>query len=67
MMENVEPLFAALGGIGKNCALYGFGPPKKKKWLMVDLGAAFARRRRPSTWAHCEDETDPRTWPLPIG
>ena len=49
MMENVEPLFAALGAIGKNCALYGFGPRKKKKWLMVDLGAAFARNCPAST------------------
>ena len=25
-----------------NCALYGFGPPKRRKWLMVDLGVSFA-------------------------
>ena len=45
MTDSPELVFAALGGLGEigmNCALYGFGPPKKKKWLMVDLGVAFA-------------------------
>ena len=43
--EPNELVFAALGGlseIGMNAALYGFGPPQKRKWLMVDLGVAFA-------------------------
>ena len=43
--ETNELVFAALGGlseIGMNAALYGFGPPQKRKWLMVDLGVSFA-------------------------
>ena len=38
-------VFVALGGLGEigmNAALYGYGPPRKRKWLMVDLGVAFA-------------------------
>jgi ribonuclease J len=38
-------VFAALGGLGEigmNCALYGFGPARRRKWLMVDVGVAFA-------------------------
>src|SRR5271165_6334318 len=45
MTDDSELVFAALGGLGEigmNCALYGFGPPKARKWLMVDLGVAFA-------------------------
>ncbi|MCA0401116.1 MAG: ribonuclease J [Proteobacteria bacterium] len=44
MKEN-ELVFAALGGLGEigmNMALYGFGPAKKRQWLMVDCGVAFA-------------------------
>ncbi len=40
-----EFVFAALGGlgeIGRNAALYGFGAPGKRKWLMVDCGLSFA-------------------------
>jgi ribonuclease J len=40
-----ELVFAALGGLGEigmNVALYGFGPPRRRKWLMVDCGLAFA-------------------------
>src|SRR5208282_5341249 len=45
MSNDNEFVFAPLGGlseIGMNCALYGFGPPRGRKWLMVDLGVAFA-------------------------
>src|SRR5271166_5690762 len=45
MTDNSEFVFAALGGLGEigmNCALYGYGPPKARQWLMVDLGVAFA-------------------------
>src|SRR5271165_310362 len=45
MTDDGEFVFAALGGLGEigmNCALYGYGPPKARKWLMVDLGVAFA-------------------------
>ncbi len=40
-----ELVFCALGGLGEigmNAALYGFGPPNRRKWLMVDCGLAFA-------------------------
>ena len=45
MSDDNELVFAPLGGLGEigmNCALYGFGPPRSRKWLMVDLGLAFA-------------------------
>ena len=45
MTDDSEFVFAALGGLGEigmNCALYGYGPPKRRQWLMVDLGVAFA-------------------------
>jgi ribonuclease J len=37
-------VFAPLGGLGEigmNAALYGFGTPGDRKWLMVDCGLAF--------------------------
>ena len=40
-----ELVFVPLGGLGEigmNMALYGFGPRRRKKWLMVDCGIAFA-------------------------
>jgi ribonuclease J len=45
MSDDGELVFAPLGGLGEigmNCALYGFGPARRRKWLMVDLGVAFA-------------------------
>ena len=45
MTEENQLVFAPLGGLGEigmNCALYGFGPAKKRQWLMVDLGVSFA-------------------------
>lgn len=45
MADNDQLVFCALGGtgeIGRNMALYGFGPPRKRKWLMVDCGVSFA-------------------------
>jgi ribonuclease J len=45
MIDDSEFVFAPLGGldeIGMNCALYGYGPVRSRKWLMVDLGLAFA-------------------------
>ena len=38
-------VFVPLGGLGEigmNMSLYGFGPPRARKWLMVDCGVAFA-------------------------
>ena len=40
-----ELVFVPLGGLGEigmNAALYGFGPPRRRKWIMVDLGLSFA-------------------------
>ena len=40
-----ELVFAPLGGVGEigmNLALYGFGPQRKRAWIAVDLGVAFA-------------------------
>lgn len=45
MAADNELVFLPLGGLGEigmNCGLYGFGPPKHRQWLMVDLGVAFA-------------------------
>ncbi len=46
MIETADELvFVPLGGLGEigmNMALYGFGPRRNKKWLMVDCGIAFA-------------------------
>lgn len=38
-------VFVPLGGLGEigmNAALYGFGPEKKRKWILVDCGLSFA-------------------------
>ncbi len=40
-----ELVFAPLGGVGEigmNLSVYGFGARRKKSWLAVDLGVAFA-------------------------
>jgi ribonuclease J len=46
MLKKIDGLvFVPLGGLGEigmNCGLYGFGPEKSRKWIMVDLGVAFA-------------------------
>lgn len=33
--------FGGVGEIGMNLALYGYGPPRARKWLMVDCGMGF--------------------------
>ncbi len=43
-MTAPEFVFLPLGGVGEigmNLALYGFGPPRDRQWLMVDCGVAF--------------------------
>jgi ribonuclease J len=43
--NNDELVFIPLGGLGEigmNAALYGFGPKSRRKWILVDLGVAFA-------------------------
>ncbi|MDB5525099.1 MAG: beta-lactamase [Rhizobium sp.] len=45
MAGNDELVFLPLGGVGEigmNLALYGFGPPHKRQWIMVDCGVSFA-------------------------
>jgi ribonuclease J len=40
-----ELVFAPLGGVGEigmNVYIYGFGPPNKRQWLVVDMGVSFA-------------------------
>ena len=40
-----ELVFLPLGGageIGMNLNLYGYGPPDRRRWLVVDLGITFA-------------------------
>ena len=45
-----ELVFMALGGLGEigmNVYLYGFGPEKRRRWLMVDLGVTFPGENEP--------------------
>src|SRR5690606_39271877 len=45
MAKQEELVFLPLGGVGEigmNLALYGFGPPGKRQWIMVDCGVTFA-------------------------
>lgn len=45
MSRSDQLIFCPLGGlseIGMNAALYGFGPPGRRKWILVDCGIAFA-------------------------
>jgi ribonuclease J len=40
-----ELVFAPLGGVGEigmNLSLYGFGDERRRQWIVVDLGVAFA-------------------------
>ena len=42
---DAELVFLPLGGVGEigmNFALYGFGPPAKREWIVVDVGVTFA-------------------------
>ena len=50
MIDDSQFVLAPLGGfgeIGMNCALYGYGRAGSRKWLMVDLGLAFAGEDTP--------------------
>lgn len=45
-----ELVFAPLGGLGEigmNFALYGWGPPANRQWLIVDVGVTFPDERHP--------------------
>ena len=44
MSKNYSLVYVALGGageIGMNMYLYGYGPERKRRWIMVDAGVAF--------------------------
>src|SRR5690349_3276450 len=39
-----ELVFVPLGGVGEigmNFALYGFGPPSAREWIVIDVGVTF--------------------------
>jgi ribonuclease J len=43
--NNDELVFVPLGGLGEigmNAGLYGFGPERSRKWILVDCGMGFA-------------------------
>ena len=45
MAKQEELVFLPLGGVGEigmNLALYGYGTPGKRQWIMVDCGVTFA-------------------------
>ncbi|MDM9629419.1 ribonuclease J [Rhizobium sp. S152] len=44
MAKQDELVFLPLGGVGEigmNLALYGYGPPAHRQWIMVDAGVTF--------------------------
>lgn len=44
MTQDQDLVFVPLGGVGEigmNLALYGYGSPKKREWIMVDCGVTF--------------------------
>ncbi|MBO3759840.1 ribonuclease J [Ciceribacter sp. L1K22] len=44
MSNKDELVFLPLGGVGEigmNLALYGYGPPTNRQWIMVDCGVTF--------------------------
>ncbi|WP_113444040.1 ribonuclease J [Rhizobium cremeum] len=44
MAKNEELVFLPLGGVGEigmNLALYGYGTPSNRQWIMVDCGVTF--------------------------
>jgi ribonuclease J len=50
MAQADELVFVPLGGVGEigmNMAAYGFGPPRRRKWIVVDCGVTFAGPNEP--------------------
>ncbi len=44
MSDKAELVFCPLGGVGEigmNFALYGYGPPNARRWIVVDCGVTF--------------------------
>ena len=57
-MANSELVFLPLGGsgeIGMNMNLYGFGPSKRRQWVMIDCGVMFGDLTTPGVEAICAD------------
>ncbi len=55
-----ELVFLPLGGsdeIGMNFNLYGFGPPRARKWIVVDLGVTFGDQTTPGVEIILPDPT----------
>jgi len=55
-----ELVFLPLGGsneIGMNFNLYGFGPPDRRKWIVVDLGVTFGDQSTPGVEVIMPDPT----------
>ena len=55
-----ELVFLPLGGsneIGMNFNLYGFGPPRARKWIVVDLGVTFGDQTTPGVEVILPDPT----------
>ena len=47
---NDELVFLPLGGsgeVGMNFNMYGYGPPAKRRWLIVDMGVTFGDQTTP--------------------
>ena len=58
MMAKEELVFLPLGGsgeIGMNMNLYGYGPPAKRQWIMIDCGVMFGDLTTPGIDAICAD------------
>ncbi|MDZ7627240.1 MAG: ribonuclease J [Parvularculaceae bacterium] len=59
-MAKDELVFLPLGGsgeIGMNMNLYGFGPPRARKWIMIDCGVTFGDLSTPGVELICPDPT----------
>lgn len=57
-MAGDELLFLPLGGsgeIGMNMNLYGFGPRRARKWIMIDCGVMFGTLATPGIELICPD------------
>ncbi len=57
-MAKDELVFLPLGGsgeIGMNLNLYGFGPPHKRQWIMIDCGVTFGDLSTPGVDLICAD------------
>ncbi len=47
---NDELVFLPLGGsgeVGMNFNMYGYGPPQKRRWIIVDMGVTFGDQTTP--------------------